>query len=1392
MSTIFQSFSASPRDRAALLSWTYNSGFDVSGTNGIKYLCVNYSDTNINNLDVQIASQEIIPVIDAQGNIVTSYTLGGLINGKEYILSLEATTKNDTVENSSSQKITTAAAPSKPNFSLAQTSSGTFSIKLLDNLENTPTPVSDFDSYSRLTIAYVTYNNGSVIKTESFLNDPSNTLYTRALEISGLPLGLYEINVKTANSQGMSVLSNRKSVSILSLPDAPLNLTATPTMLIDPSFTFANVSVSLAWNPPVFLGDPSLNQYKLYRNNNLIATLVRDQSGNLPTKYVDNEGVVAGRLYTYKVESINANVDTNNPARFITQSVTALDKPSIISVTRTSQDESFVLDISYNPNGFASNEITFDLSGNNLVAAANLTSDSHTVSGLTNGTTYSYQVRVKGTRSVNSVPKTYASNYTQVGTSMPYAPLETVSTLAALETDGSGNPATPLDGKINLSWVEPSNASYRPSDYTITLYKKLDGAPDASYVLLADIAKGTQKYTVENLINGTSYRFKAVKSQLLVETGQIIQSAKSEVERRPFALPSAIRDLSFNNTTMSVAFRTNVTGGLSLSDYSIKLYNLSNGGESLVATINQNIQDQSGIVVFDLSSAILNTTPFTPGKKYRLDVTPRVTSYSVVYSGPTVSKTAFTRPDALNAPIVANVDDASSNPLDGKLWVKWSLPADYDASNVSYDLYVAGSPAPIVGASNLSRPCFLHSGLTNGALYQYEVVVKIGGIASPRSPASVAKSPFKFPGVISELTATVNSSTTATLSWQAPDLLSTGVDPSELRYKVTDLSDNVIGQNISATSQSLTGLSAGVAKVFNVIVGVAKNSTVYYRSDSVNTDVATYGTVTGPFGVQVFPSDRTVLVDLSDASVVAGLDFSKYRYNYKLSNSQSWGSNNDQTQSLFYINNLTNNVSYDVKVALIYTTRNLVPREVSSVDVSLSAIPQLAPPQPTGLEAKVGFKEIELSWNYDNTNATGFYSIFLNNELAVAHLPANQNNISTVNGKWSRTFTNLVAGRSYTIDIVAEKLVSGTVYVSSQTASITAMPYDVPTQVRSLSYIPGDKTLNLSWSAPSSSSGAGLSGNSSLKYRVELVNPANNGQYSKVFDNIMTTSYVIGSTPMVDSSGITFSLQNGQAYTVKVRAFFDIANTDGQAVSDPVDLVVKPNRLPVRPVLTASALDTSADGQLVELKLALDVSCTSQNTKIKFTREIRNSTGTLLSTKTNSTELSSLTIDGSGVVTYRDSPSSSPTQLDNDTNFLNGNVMTYTCEVKSESWTNNYDNVQTTLPVSVTPSGKALIESISIDGSGNVLMTLNKNGSSFNSLNIIGIDAITQKVQVQTVSSSNVNFSNNQSSGLAKNQQAQLTIQRSDWVSKVTKVLAIFSTTNSTATKDSPNGSFAA
>ncbi len=112
----------------------------------------------------------------------------------------------------------------------------------------------------------------------------------------GLPtdVNLKEFAVQTWNSanqnlQGSAYMTKAVPYAILSLPSAPMNLSAKS----------GNKYVNLTWNKPADAGSYPISSYKIYRNGTVIATVPATQ------RWYNDSAVRNGQNYTYYVTAVN-------------------------------------------------------------------------------------------------------------------------------------------------------------------------------------------------------------------------------------------------------------------------------------------------------------------------------------------------------------------------------------------------------------------------------------------------------------------------------------------------------------------------------------------------------------------------------------------------------------------------------------------------------------------------------------------------------------------------------------------------------------------------------------------------------------------------------------------------------------------------------------------------------------------------------------------------------------------------------------------------------------------------------------------------------------------------------------------------------------------------------
>ena len=258
------------------------------------------------------------------------------------------------------------------------------------------------------------------------------------------------------NSVGNGEWSNEPSATTDSaVPGTPGSFTATP----------GDGQVELSWTAPASNGGAEITKYQIQLDSgswNDVGTTTAHTVSSLTN----------GTGYSFKVRAVNS-VGAGTPA---TVSATPAGVPGTPgSFTATPGDGQVELSWTApasNGAAIAKYQVQRDSGSWNDV-----TGTSHTVSSLTNGTSYSFKVRA-----VNSVG---------AGT-----PATASATPAAVPGTPGSLTATPGDGQVELSWTAPAN----------------NGAAISKYQVQQDSGSwndvtGTS-HTVSSLTNGTSYSFK--------------------------------------------------------------------------------------------------------------------------------------------------------------------------------------------------------------------------------------------------------------------------------------------------------------------------------------------------------------------------------------------------------------------------------------------------------------------------------------------------------------------------------------------------------------------------------------------------------------------------------------------------------------------------------------------------------------------------------------------------------------------------------------------------------------------------------------------------------------------------------------------------------------------
>ncbi len=278
--------------------------------------------------------------------------------------------------------------------------------------------------------------------------------------VTGLTNGTdYTFRVRAVNGSGNGDTS---TVTVTMVPAAPTSLSATP----------SDGQVALTWDDP---GNTSIDNYQVSTDGGTSFTDI-DPSGAGTTSHTVT-GLTNGTAYTLAVRAVNDSGD--GPAA--TASATPVAKPAApTNLSATPSDGQVALTWD-DPGNTSIDKYRVSTDGGTSfsdIDPSGATTTTHTVTGLTNGTEYTFAVRA-----VNGFGDGAASTVTV--TMVPAAPSNLL--------------ATPGDRQVALSWTDPDND-------TITKYQiSTDGG--TSFSDIDPSGATTTTHTVTGLTNGTEYTF---------------------------------------------------------------------------------------------------------------------------------------------------------------------------------------------------------------------------------------------------------------------------------------------------------------------------------------------------------------------------------------------------------------------------------------------------------------------------------------------------------------------------------------------------------------------------------------------------------------------------------------------------------------------------------------------------------------------------------------------------------------------------------------------------------------------------------------------------------------------------------------------------------------------
>ena len=467
-----------------------------------------------------------------------------------------------------------------------------------------------------------------------------------------------------------------------------------------------------------------------------------------------------------------------------------------------------------------------------------------TITGLTNGTSYSFVVTAVNTDG-ESDPSTPSNDVTPAG--RPAAPTD---------VDAEAG-----DTEAVLSWTVPDDNGAAITDYVVE-YSDDNGL---SWNLFADSVSTDTSVTVTGLTNGTPYLFQvaAVNS---VDTGDYsLPSSAVTPAGRP-AAPTDV-DAEAGDTEAVLSWTVPDDNGAAIIDYVVE-YSDDNG-------VSWNLFDDS--ISTDTSVTVTGLTNGTP---YLFQVAAVNSVDTGDYSLPSSAVT----PSAL--PATPTITDAASTGVAGEggmVQLGWT---DLQSTNSKIDSYVvqfrvADSYWQTYGESPTNS--FIVDSLTDGTAYTFRVAAKtVYGRQGAWSDESTAVTPSPAPSAAVGVTAVA-------LDRQAMVTWTTDADGFgwTIDYYVIQLStDGGTNWTEYATTEPFTASGA-------LLDNLTNGSSYIFRVAAVNEfgrqgEFSDASEAVTPLGVPDMPanffaqsSDRSVKLTWSDPADAGGLPITGYNLEYR-------------------------------------------------------------------------------------------------------------------------------------------------------------------------------------------------------------------------------------------------------------------------------------------------------------------------------------------------------------------------------------------------------------------------------------------------------------------------------------------------------------------------------
>ena len=708
-------FIAVARAASAFLTWTAP---DSNGGTPITGYVITYDGVTPDQVAIPLAT------LNATASSL-SILVSRLVNGNTYTFYIRAKTKLGLSETPvTSLQITPYPLPGKPVLTLTP---GNTEVTL-SWTATAGAPESPITNY------LVTCTNPDVTI--------PNFIPTSPITISGLTNGTaYTFRINSVSDIGSSAIVS-KIATPSTVPTSPLNLTAVARA----------ASAVLSWLAPTSNGGMPITAYIITTTPTTITTTVTGKI--LPTTATISR-LTNGTPYTFNIVARNSTGLSESTTT--SESITPYALPGAPVLTITPSDSRAVL--SWTAIAAPGSPITgyvVTCTDTTVTIPSSITSSPLTITGLTNGTVYTFRIN-----SVSAIGSSAVITKTVLVANVPESPTNLVATARA--------------ASAVLSWTAPTSNG---------------GAPITSYIITTTPTTTTTTVTgailpttatISKLINGTPYTFNIVARNA---TG-LSESTTTSESITPYALPGApVLTITPSDSRAVLSWTAIAAPGSPITGY--------------VVTCT----DTTVTIPSSITSTTLSIAGLTNGTVYTF----RINSVSAIGSSAVVSKTVL----VASAPDSPTNFQAISRPA--SVTLSWTPPSSNGGAPIN--AYVISSvpttTTTILATATLPTTTTITK-LTNGTAYTFYIVARnatglsiIATASEPVTPAAVPAAP-KVTGVV--------GSQRVTLSWLPP--LNNG--SAITSYTVTSVPSSTVPANITSSPVLITGLTPNTGYVFSVV-----------------------------------------------------------------------------------------------------------------------------------------------------------------------------------------------------------------------------------------------------------------------------------------------------------------------------------------------------------------------------------------------------------------------------------------------------------------------------------------------------------------------------------------------------------------------------------------------